>query len=1015
MRESRRYRWPLFAGVLTGLLLGVAGPGEAGEECRKFLDGLRDRGYYDMALAYLEQMRTSRLADPDFKAIIDYEAGMTLKESARVGRARSVREEELDLARDMFKRFLAQHDDHPLAPGANTQLANLLVERGKILTEQAADQRTSAEDKEKLEQEARALYKEAQQVFAELEKYFKAEHGKFDKFLKDARKIEARDQVRRNLLEARISMAQVLEETAKTYDPGSAENKKHLESAAGKYQELYENYGAILAGLYAHMWEGRCYRELGQPDLAFGAFEDLLSQPNEPRPFRLLKNKTMILFLETALAQKKYQKAVAEARKWESEARGQDETSPEGLAIKYFAGEISFERSRALQKDPKKKPDATDALNQARKWLKFVADRPGDYQKQARAMLRRDEFTGGNAEIPEPANYIEARDRGQEAFDLMQDPELTANQAAQAHGEALEYYRMAIRLRPPDVEAEELNVVRYHMAYLYWLSGDAHEASVLGEFLARVYSDSLAARPGAKIAMAACAKLINEAPPDDRQFEAKRMTDIATYVTQRWPGEPEADDAWMTLIGTALNGGDLELAEKHLAGMRPESARRGDAELRIGQRLWAAYLAAARKDEAQRPQQARLDQMVGRARQRLAEGVQRVRKQVVDQQAEITYELAASVLSLAQIDVSAGNPGQAIKWLEDKDIGPLKLVEDKHPVADRGKFRVETLKAALRAYVASQEPGSLDKAQKVMQSLEEAIKQSGDPEAGSTLTRIYISLGRELQGRLKKLREQKDTQQLDKVSQGFEGFLDRISQREQGNTFSSLTWVAQTFFDLGAGFDPGLKELSPQAEKYFKKAADTYRKILELCQKNQIEAPAGAAVAIKIRMAKCLRRLAKEEKHFEAAKKVLLQVIQEKPTIVDAQREVAYTYQDWGRIRPKTYLVAIKGSPPHKVWGWGGLARRVYGRKQYDSIFHEARYNLAMCRFEYSKRQSGELRKKGLQQAEKDITAVHRQFPGMGGREWFDKYNGLLKQIQSLRGVKPAGLPVSADKETSTP
>jgi len=101
----------------------------------------------------------------------------------------------------------------------------------------------------------------------------------------------------------------------KTYGPGSKESAETLKAAAKKYHELYTKYEDYLAGLYARMWEGRCYKELGDTEKAFEAFEDLLAQPSEPQAFRLLKSKTLILLLETALLpevkQERYQRLMS--------------------------------------------------------------------------------------------------------------------------------------------------------------------------------------------------------------------------------------------------------------------------------------------------------------------------------------------------------------------------------------------------------------------------------------------------------------------------------------------------------------------------------------------------------------------------------------------------------------------------------------------------------------------------------------------------------------------------------
>lgn len=1014
MRRANWYRWLLTAAATAaGLGWAVAGC-EAAEECQRFLDGLRERRYFDVALDYLEQMRTSPLAGQDFKTVIDYEAGVTLKESARMGRVMSVREKQLAEARDMFTKFLAEHADHPLAAGANTQLANLLVERGRIKLEQADGPNRSTEEKKQLTTDARMLYREAEKVFQDLEQRFLEAHKKFPKFIekKDTKLLEERDQVRRDLLQARLALATVVYEIAKTYEPGSQEGKKNLEAAAAKYKEFYEKYNTRLGGFYAHMWEGRCYKELGKTDEAFETFEDLLSQADESQPFRELKNKTMVLYLETTLlpGQPKYKKAMELAEKWLAAARGTDEVSPEGLAIKYLAGEASFQHARSLQKppgDPKLAEQRKASMTNARQFLEDVADQPGEYQKQARALLRRKEFAGENVEIPEPANYPEARDRAKDALDLMQDPELKPSEVAKARDEAIKYYRMAIRMKTPDVEVDELNVIRYYLAYLHWMAGDVPEAAVMGEFLARRYSDGVGARQGARIALAAWVALYNEARPGDRQFESKRMAEIAEYITGRWAGEPEADEAWMMLIRTALSEGDLPKAQQYMENVSPDSPRRGEVELMTGQKLWGAYLEASRKQGADRPAQEQLDKMVQQARQTLQDGIARMRKPV-DEETEITYTLLASVLSLAQIHIGAGEPDKAVTWLEDPKIGALPLVEANHAATDRGNFRVETYKAALRAYVAAQE---LEKAEKVMKELEDLISQAGGGEAGKKLTQIYISLGRELENQLERLRNEQETDKLEKVKEGFEKFLDRILQREEGNTFNSLNWVAETFFSLGAGVDPGGKKLPEEAKNYYQKAAQAYRNILTLCAEKKIEFQPGATTSIQIRLARCLRRLA----DYPEAIRLLKELLEKKATIVDAQVEAAYTYQAWGESRPAAYQLAIKGSTKYKeIWGWGTLARRVYGNKKYLPVFHEARYNLALCRFKLAQSKSGTEKKALLQQAQKDITVVQRQFPEMGRQPWYGKYDDLLKKIQSLRGVTASGLKGTETKEMTS-
>jgi Tfp pilus assembly protein PilF len=1024
MRRSTWRRWLLVGAVAAGCLAMTARPGKAVEEARKFLERLRDPqsgfGYYDTALEYLEAMRSSPLVGQEFKDVIDYEAGVTLIAAAQTAREISVRQKQLDQAEQKFKRFLAEHPQHPLVSSANTQLANLLVERGRIKTEQAFRSSASEAEKTQLSAAARKLYGEAQKVLGDLEKQLLEQHQKFPKVIdpRETKKIEQRDQVRRDLLQARLALAQVVEETAKTYEPGSKGNSENLQAAATKYHELYTKYEDLLAGLYARMWEGRCCKESGETDKALGIFQELLTQPSEPQAFRVLRNKALILLLETALLPgvKQYKQALDEAQKWEKAARGSEESSIEGLAIKYLAGEAALEYAKTLT-DKKDAASRKQILAEARKLFDFVANFPSEYQKEARDATRRPEFVGEDFVPPEPADFAEARDRARDALDRMQDPDLKEDAIASARAEAIKYYRMAIRMKTSEVTPDEMNVIRYYLAYLYYMSEDLYEAAVMGEFLAIRYPNGTGARQGARIALAAYVRLFNAAPPDDRQFEADQMIGIAEYITRHWQGEPLAAEAWMTLIRSALSNNDLDKAQEYLQRIPADSPRRGEIEVMTGQRLWATYLQSSRKAEAKRPPQQLLDKMVQRAQQTLEDGIQRMR-QSVNAGGEIGQTLAAGVLSLAQIYIGAGEPEKAVGWLEDPTIGPLRLVAANHPAAGEGNFREETYKAALRAYVAVQK---VDQAKEAMKHLEELTQEGGDAEAGKRLTRIYISLGRELQEQLERLRNQQKAEQLEKVSEAFKDFLDRIRQGE-GNTFGSLNWVAETFFSLGAGLDPGGKTLAPEAKDYYEKAADTYRRILRQCEDADFGAPPDAATSIKLRLARCLRRLGRNDQaKYDQALDLLAEVLQVRNTMIDAQVEAAYVYQSRGEQDPRYYPLAIRGGKRIKradgsivelVWGWGKLANLVAASPKHESLFHEARYNLAYCRFKTALSKHTKERNELLRQAETDIRVVLRLYPKMGqglylrpgGKDWREKYDDLLQTIQKLRGEKADGL-----------
>ena len=606
---------------------------------------------------------------------------------------------------------------------------------------------------------------------------------------------------------------------------------------------------------------------------------------------------------------------------------------------------------------------------------------------------------GWTAEAPK--DYAEARQRAQRAWDRIQHEELTPEEGAELRTEALRDFHFALAHAPGDTKVDDLNVVRYCLAYLHWAAEEYYDAAVMGEFLARRYPDAPEAQQGATIALAAYARLIRDAGSGDGcTFERDRMTNIAQFIAERWPNSSVADEAWIMLLRIAAANRQLEKTVKYLGHVSPDSPWRGEAELLAGQALWAAYLNAASLAEQQRPSEAEMAKMLSDARAVLEAGVGRLREPV-DAGQEVSYNLAAGVLSLTQICLEAGQADKAIEWLDDPKIGPHTLVQANSQLADRGNFRIETLKAALRAYVAAQQ---LDKTQQTMEALEKAGSEAN-------LTRVYLGLGRQLEQSLEQARAEGNHEEAANLARGFASFLSRLAARPAKEVgFGTLGWVAKMFMSLGASLVTDGGKLPTEAAEYYEKAAETYRAILQACRADKGFAPQPAAIyAVQIRLARCLRRMGEYAQSMD----VLVEILKVRNNLIGVQREAASTYQAWGRKKPGYYVLAIRGGRKAKkkdgtvvylVWGWGGIARRVQTGEAHQDLFHEARYNLALCRYKYALSKSGQQRTDLLEQAKRDIVIVHKLYPKMGGQTWYDQYDALLKKIQKDLGAKPTGL-----------
>jgi hypothetical protein len=993
--------------------------GLAAEQAQEFLDRLRERGYYDVALEYLQGIAANPQCPAEFKTKLDYELGLTLIGASRTAGTLPKREECLDKARDSFQKFVKDHPKHALTGTAATQCANVLVERGRIKGETANQPSKSAAEKKALYEAARGLYLEAQKIFESAEKVWyevakKFEGQKLDP-KKDAQAIEQRDEARRELVQARLFLAQVMYEVGKTYEPKSKEHQEWLGKSAKKYNELYTKYGQLIGGLYSHMWEGRIYKELGQYDKAVAALKELMVLPDEPDAFRNLKLQALAVLAETYFEGKKYVEGITEVEKWEKEARADDESSENGLKAHYYAGLSALQLVKSFPEgDAKAKPYRVAA----KAHLERVARFEGEFKREALAKVA--EMTGQTVGQGEPTNYAEAKERGDTAWTNMvlamdnlakaktKDEQAKVQlQLDAAAAEGVKYYRMALGKKLADADMNEVNLIRFRMSYLYWTVKDLQRAALLGNFLAFRYPTHVGARKSAEIAVKAYRKMFTEAlgHKEDTTYESEQMSHLALYIAKRWANEPEAEEAWSMLIDTAVDSRDVAKAMEYLEKIPADSPKRAQADLRTGEALWRAYAQAANLQGNDRPPQEQLDKMVKQAQEVLEQGIARMRK-ALESGGEVNYSLAYCVLSLANIYVGTGQSEKAVAFLDDPKIGPMTLIKAKSPMLEGRDLFVEAVfNAALQAYVGVQQ---LDKAEEVMSALEAAAAKTGAADAGTKLTQMYIRLGKQLEETLTRLRNEGKNAEAKKVASGFEVFLTKISQRKEGNTFGSLYWVAETFFSMGTAANLGGKGSSDEAKQYYARSAATYLGIVKRIKEDAKFAPPGSEPMIKVRLAICLREMGE----FDKALKLLVGMLREKENRLDIQKEAAQTYMEWGAVKPSYYENAIKGGNPENgrylVWGWGGIAKRVMGflgtQKKYDDLFHEARYNLAQCRFKLALTQAGTVKDASLEKAQRDIELIYRMYPKMGGDEMYGKYDELLKTIQKMRRVSDTGL-----------
>src|SRR6478609_6436719 len=130
----------------------------ADEPAQQFLEALRERNYYDVALDYLAAAEKNPAVSQSFKETILYEKGTTLVQGARLQRDSALREQQLDEAQKVLQQFITDKPNHLYATSARSQLGNVIVERARNRVDKA--KKLTAAEKQSLLKQGHDFYEQ---------------------------------------------------------------------------------------------------------------------------------------------------------------------------------------------------------------------------------------------------------------------------------------------------------------------------------------------------------------------------------------------------------------------------------------------------------------------------------------------------------------------------------------------------------------------------------------------------------------------------------------------------------------------------------------------------------------------------------------------------------------------------------------------------------------------------------------------------------------------------------------
>ncbi|MCG8450044.1 MAG: hypothetical protein MI725_10765 [Pirellulales bacterium] len=975
----------------------------------QYLAGLRQRGWHDVALQYLDQAEEDPLASPEFLKRVEFEQALTRVALAKQSVSKRQRQELLDHACREFLSYAQENRNSPQEVEALSQAGNLFAQRA-LSSLNKADQLPpqAVNQRQALQEASRGLLEKASQALQDLRVSCATQLKAVPKaaaLQKDPARRAMRSQLENRQAEAQFLLAKLKLNKARIYPPDSQPYSKTLQEAAKDFLRLYQNYEDKLIGFYGRLYEGRCYQQLGKSQEALKCFDDLVDRPISNPEFRRLVARAFRRRAEIHLAAGNFEDAIQECRQYLKESRNDELRKPEWLAVAYRLASAYEAQSQT----PEVGKEAKRLRNEARKLLREIARHPGEFQQVARAALAS---PGGGDQKIVVKTFEDAFIAGKEALEQMNSSRLAAKLAAENNpgsvgnlqqqaklhqSQALHYLETGMRLADEDTLLEKLLSARYYLCWLYWEEGRVHEAALIGDFLARRYPENQYARVAAKVALAAYERIYQEARglnAEQAVYEAEQLTRIAQLIITRWPESDEAAVAMNLLLNVALR--DNRIAEAETLLNRLPAANRGGAELSLGVSLWKRSLAPEGKASEEE-----ILKLKKRAVELLSRGFESLRSQGAPSSAEVV-----GALYFAQALLAKGESQRAVEVLQHPQVGPLTLVRKKDATTRDPKIAVEVYKTALRAFV-SVAPPQRDRAREIMQALEAAYGDSGN--GGAQLTQIYLSLGVQLQRQISDLTTSGQVDKASAVAGAFEDLLERVTEQSGADkSWTIQNWIAQTNLQLGQGLR------GQAAQAYFEQAEAVYRSLLAEAEEDPDFAPSKIAIlAVKKRLGDTLQA----QQKFADAFNQYTDILRTKPNMLELQQAAATTLQQWGRAEkdPKILENAIRGTLPQDnkknlVWGWlrlASLADNAKRRslqsadanspqvKKYHDLFFSARLQVAQARFDAAQLATGSDREKQLGKARQSLTSMQRLYPELGGPHWKAAYLKLLKQIEN--------------------
>lgn len=1026
-RGPKPATWMLVLGMLAAVAIQFAKPAVADEPYGEFIEGLRQRRYFDTALEYLDELKQRPDVPQDIKDTLDLERGITYREMGTASRIPEDRDQALTAAEQALKAFTAAHSNHPRAAYANFELGQLLLEKARSLLWDS-ESPSNAGRKADMQQQARTLVEQAKGIYQKAHDQYEAKHKSYPTFIDQAEEPELyqeRQDVFVKYLRSAFNLARCTYERGQSFDKGTKERNETLTRAAEEFLAIHEANRTNPIGRLSRLMQGKCFQEQDDIPRALGLYNEIKDDDSEHPTMMMLKSYA-IQFRLICLnheSRNDHQIVINEATAWlENKLNRSRLYSEQGLGILWEKAIAEEKLAQNREIDAKQK---SAILRQAMADAKQVARFPSPYREPAVAMGRRINAELGETD-EEPKDFDTAFERGRGMITQLKglnedlsaaktpDEKQKAQQAIDSQlNEVGRMFRIALALRSPESDPKAVAQARYLLSYVFLRQRKNFDAIILAKYCMTrdKVNDPDSALSATEIAIGAAVQAYNDAG-DKQEYELTLLKEICELIVTEYAQSSKGNEARMRLgqVYRDLNQ-PIEAAQSYLT-VPSDFSGYPSARMQAGQSYWLAWVKTmSAKEDGVQPEQddAAIAAWKTDATKLLTEGID-LAKAKLGENGKPTDEMVAAEVSLATILNMDGQFNETVKRLtaggENSTLSALQVSEGAQR-PEKGitsaAFASQAYRLMLRAYIGTQQ---VDNALVTMDQLESV--------GGQDMAAVYTELGRELQEELKRLKTTGEEEKLTATRQQFEAFLEKVYERRDSSDYNSLLWIGETYFGLGQGVidDP------IAAPEYFQKANQAYEEILT---NNLVDGP--TVPAIKLRIIRCKRA----QRLYDEGVKLAESVLTESPLSLDVQFEAAYTLADWGADtdagQPDKLLTSIDGIKNTEdkliVWGWKGITTRLQARQNSDDWedlrdrFLEAKYEYINSRVRYAATGAPD-GDKHLKSALAEIMVLVQVFNDNIDDVWFAKFGKMYQDVQTAQNVAEV-LPLERPEKIEIP